>query len=319
MKFIKILEPSNIEKASIYAISNHSYFSLTNTPYPPHIMGSAVDIYHKYPYMCFEKGIVKKILRIPTPMYRYDAAKYDYVILIDLGSVTGKILHVKPHVKLGDKLYLGDYIGDYIISGYFRPWSSKHMHVEVRPKTNELGVSNGYFLKPSNELLRLINALPCTHSNEFHIMSISKSYLWIKPVDEGYFCVNLDENEEFILDAGFPHYGYGGLLSKYDIKENLLNQDSPLFVQSHVGVIGEVINYRSRRALIKFTSIPKMRFKNKDLPILGIGTYVLKNQLKVILNSSIRDVVKGSIITLRVVRVNNIPINKYLNKSFTAL
>ena len=219
MRFLRILKTSAIHGRSIdiYVPIRNTYFSLTNSPYPPHVMGIAVDIYTEYPYMPVELGVVRDVIRVETPRYRADSQGYDYIILIDLGYAVLKVMHVRPHVSIGDKLYLGDYIGEYLISGYLRPWSTPHMHLEVRPSEDPLRVRGGYFLEPTTELVRYLSRLPCSRTLRFKVIDSTNSYVWVVPIDEGYICTNVG-----ILDAGYPYYGYGGAIvvsnGKYEDK-----------------------------------------------------------------------------------------------------
>jgi len=71
-------------------------------------------------------------MEIKTPLRRSDAKSSDYLLILGLDSEhVAKILHIKPRVKIGEKLAYGDPIGETIISGYLFPWSEPHMHLEV--------------------------------------------------------------------------------------------------------------------------------------------------------------------------------------------
>jgi len=80
----------------------------------------------------FEEARVIEIREIKTPLHHSDAKSRDHLLILGLDSEhVAKILHIKPRVKIGERLAYGDPIGETMISGYLFPWSEPHMHLEV--------------------------------------------------------------------------------------------------------------------------------------------------------------------------------------------
>ena len=262
MRWVHALEGS----ADIY-VGPHDYLSMTNSPYPPHIVGYAVDIYTPQAYMPAEKGVVRRVIEFPAPRNRPDSPPSDYLINIDIGAgKVLKILHVEPGVRVGDLLMLGDYIGEIIVSGFLRPWSDPHMHVEVRREGDEVRALGSLRLTPTEELLRLIGR-ECVHSLKLRLASRSGTF-GVAEAD-GQICVRVGDAEA-ALDAGIPHYGIGGALCLEECSIGLASVGS--------AAIGEVSLLKDNgvalvKALTAFTA------RNT---LLGIGTYLMSRKVKLV-------------------------------------
>lgn len=262
MRWLRALEGAE----DIY-IAGGDYFSMTNSPYPPHIVGYAADIYPKYPYLPAEKGVVTRVISFPAPRNRPDAEKEDYVINIDLGRHALKILHVRPSVKPGDKLYLGDQLGELIISGYLRPWSDPHMHIEIRKKGDELRALGSLHLKPTQELIKELSTTPCTEEINPTIHEWHGTY-GIGKI-EGRACVRIG-TQECTLDAGLPHYTLGGALcTKPPTSETATMKGTK---------VAEVIARKDNGyTILHFTAALEA-----SPALLGLGTYLLTNKVKLV-------------------------------------
>lgn len=196
-------------------ISFTSFYSLFNSPYPAHRMGTAVDLYFNsddalFP---FEEGIITDIRWYNVPRKRVDALDREPLILIRLSSVTvAKILHVYPKVRIGEHVYFGDTIGKLIISGFMYPWSEKHMHLEVRPLWDPVRATGAYNVR----MLKATN-VPATNRIEGVIVEKNRHYLLVKPkntISEGLTpLITCQGGRIYSIEGGIPHYGYVGLLT----------------------------------------------------------------------------------------------------------
>ena len=291
---------------------NTSWFSLSDSPYPAHVLGYAADIYAPYPYMPAEEGVVSDILKVPTPKYRDDSITTDWVVIIDLGNGSAlKVLHVRPQVRIGDKVFLGDQLGNYVISGYFQPWSEAHMHVEVRPSKDLLRVRGGCKLAPTNELLNILGAAVPVHTNEFRVTFTSKSFYLVKPANGSFIFTNLG-NLKYVCDCGIPHYGYGAAIGNNTIRHNELEGKHLRILGYDVGVVELIDTYR-----LVFT--PKSTPYINKVSAYGIGTYILRNEVKIIPSQQLRqlNLKEGDVITLEFEYSSECKINhalKYLKK-----
>ena len=274
-----------LEGAEDILIMRGDYLSMTNSPYPPHIVGYAVDIYPSYPYLPAERGVVTRVISFLAPRNRPDAEKEDYLININVGNHVLKILHVKPSVKPGDKLYLGDPLGELIISGYLRPWSDPHMHVEVRKKGDELRALGSLYLKLTEEALNLAMQ-GCATTTELRVLKTSKSYGLAEVA--GQLCADV-QGMNAVLDAGLPHYGVGGTICPNHRCEGV--------IQLNGAKIGDVVTIKDNSTAI-FTASAAFRAGEA---LVGVGTYILTAKVKlVVLSGSLSE--PGSYVELRPVQ-----------------
>ncbi len=303
MSYLKFLAAEGRESLPIYLylyylssqLPRTTWFSLTDSPYPAHVLGHAVDIYSPYPYMPAEEGTVSQILRIPTPKYRDDAVTTDWVLIIDLGNdVVLKVLHVKPQVRVGEKVHLGDELGDYVMSGFFPPWSEPHMHVEVRSARDPLRVRGAYKLLPTKELLDVLASTGCASTNKFRITYVGKSFYLARPASGSAICADIGGGK-YVCDCGIPHYGYGAVVGELRVNSSL-DITSLRILDYDVGAVELAEPYR-----LIFT--PKSVPYVNGVPVRGVGTYLLRREVKIIpsrelqqLNLSIGDEV---VITFR--------------------
>lgn len=114
-----------------FEVPKEVWYSFFNSPYIGHRLGTAIDVYYSERALFpFEEGKIKEVKKIRTP--RYVPVDVDYLTIVEVKDFCLKILHVKTSVKVGEQLYLGDEIGEMIVSGFFSPWSDNHTHFELR-------------------------------------------------------------------------------------------------------------------------------------------------------------------------------------------
>lgn len=265
----------------IIHIPKGTYFSLTNSPYPTHIISSATDIYSKEPYMPCEYGVVERVIKFQPPRFRVDAEDYDYVILIKSRGYYLKILHVKPSVKVGDALKLGDYLGNYLISGYFRPWSSKHMHVEVRRLNDPLRALGSIDLVPTDYLMKYLRSLRPCRDLRFKVVSNEGTYYLVEPMGCDVIHAELGSSCHGVLDSGIPHYGVGGILV---VNGELSSVGDDLVINGDV--VGKALTTYPKRSLI--ITLFSKGFKIGNY-LVGLGTYLMSRYFKLVpLNGDVK-------------------------------
>ncbi len=258
-----------------------AYFSLTNSPYPTHILSSATDVYSKEPYMPCESGVVERVIKFQPPRFRVDANNYDYVILIKSRGYYLKILHVKPLVKVGDVLKLGDYLGNYLISGYFRPWSSKHMHVEVRRLDDPLRALGSIDLVPTDYLMNYLRSLRPCRDLRFKVVSNEGTYYSVEPIGCDVIHAELSSSCYGVLDGGMPHYGVGGVLI---VNGELSSVGNELVLNGDV--VGKALMINPRRSLVITLFSKGFRVGNY---LVGLGTYLMSKYFKLVpLNGDVK-------------------------------
>ena len=162
--YVTIAECKGVE----IRVPRSCWFSFFNSPYPAHKSSSAIDIYFPDLEALFpaDEGLVLEVERFECPRFRSDADGFDYLTIIKVGEdAVFKILHVKPKVEPGERVSLGDYIGDLWVSGYFYPWSDLHMHVEVRPPNDAKRALGAFRLDVSPAIKLISNPDPVSYTH----------------------------------------------------------------------------------------------------------------------------------------------------------
>ncbi len=190
----------NVKGINIHALNRFSFF---NSPYPAHKQGKAVDIYSSLSPV---EGKVKKIVKLSG----------DYLILIEClenPNVFAKILHIKPSVKVGEKINFGDQLGIFVRSKFFDPWTDNHLHLELREKEDAVRARGGY---------RLINAEktempPGKIKMNARVESISNNYITASLSEKHFTKIGKFyglKYKDSIICGGLPHYNFGGIINK---------------------------------------------------------------------------------------------------------
>jgi hypothetical protein len=153
------------------ALDGYRRFSLYNSPFPAHDRGCAVDLYpeggrRRAVAPSPVAGVVRATRTVRAPP-RPHAADRDHLVLIDVdpaasglrvagdggpGStgrhapdrdLVARLLHVDPAVAGGDRVALGDPLGETVRSGFFAPWVADHLHLGLRPADRNLRRASG--------------------------------------------------------------------------------------------------------------------------------------------------------------------------------
>jgi hypothetical protein len=201
---IEIAESNGIKLYS----ENEWFFSFTNSPYYSHKQLSSIDIYPK-------RGVTSAFSPVEGTVIEARKLKLmdDYFLAIKTGNreTCVKILHVKPTVRVGEHLKLGDEIGQFIWSPFFDFWTDLHMHLEVRPLDDRLRAGGAYPIDPKFSLIK--NSRRKKTPNSFRVEKKSDRYvLLVSESEVSIFStpVTLQFNDlQFSLEGGLPHYGHG--------------------------------------------------------------------------------------------------------------
>ena len=276
-----VFEPN----VKIYA-SESSHFSIGTSPYYAHQHAVGIDIYDQLTLENYEvvspvSGTVLQIkeMRAPQPKFK-EGCDTEYLTVIqnsdDKGTVF-KILHVKPALKVDQEIKPGDLLGTTIRNGYFAPWSSPHIHLELKKPEDVLRAKKGLHFLLNTEFDVIMNSNePINYEkiplkveyicDEFILCRFPADlYFHIKP----FFGIRgTSGSERFIIDGGIPQYKHGIV--------HFCDSGDPLQVQyiyfNNVKV-GTLKASQERYGLVQFNKV-KMRL-NK-IPIRGISLFLAK-------------------------------------------
>ena len=238
-----------------------TWYSFFNSPYIGHREGTAIDIYYPdKPVYPLEEGTVSEIKKIRTPSNI--PINEDFLIIIKLNEETClKVLHVKPAVNIGDKIYRGDEFGEMILSGFFMPWSDKHVHLEIRKCNDKYRARGGYPLVPI-----LQENVPSTSQNIFEVVEKKEEYYWLKPTNKDRAGLTPINYENFSIEGGLPYYEYGAIFGKRK-NLNLFNMHVSCshFLHNAVGIFDARFKIYANRQRIR-----------------GIGIYCNQEKIKLV-------------------------------------
>jgi hypothetical protein len=204
--------------------------SLYNSPYPAHERGHAVDLYPdsndgRSPVA----GEVLGTRTVRTPQKPY-AVEHDHLILVACDDdwcaaagleerVVARVLHVDPAVEAGDRVAVGDSLGEMVRSGFFAPWVDNHVHLGFRTGDQNLQRASG-----SLPLSLSTPVTPLAWDGTGRVVETGETYVVLDtPAHPGRaagWCglgadrgVSTPDATRGVLDGGLPHYDGGGFLS----------------------------------------------------------------------------------------------------------
>jgi len=281
-EFFKIIKEDLIE----VSIPKTSHFSLGTSPYYAHQNGLAIDIYHKlslenYKALSPIKGIVIKSKELIAPKPRFsDGINKEYLTLIQGKNKLKifKILHVKPSVKVGDKIEVGDEIGSTIKNGYFASWSSPHIHLEIRPRDDVIRARGGEsfsLLFDNTEKLNINNN--GTQENYKYIpltiVSVFEEFILARLPEDLYHKINpflgvkgKISDYNCIIDGGIPLYKRGVIL--LDNNHHIESKSLRMINSAELG------NLWNQRDCFGFIDYNPVKFYLNDKPIRGISLFI---------------------------------------------
>jgi hypothetical protein len=211
----------------IYVSVDIKAVSFVNSPYYAHAHLSAVDL---YPSRCDDpipspvKGRVVGIRSVKAPHQKNFRADEDEKLLLIANNATAttKILHLNPTVRIGDSVDVSEPVGNYVRSGFFNFWTPNHIHVEIRPANDPIRASGSFPMVP--KLLTNSKSFRSDKSDpgetRCEVISANPEFLLLRPLGSLFgllgghvgLAVLVDEQENAILDRGFPHYDRGEVL-----------------------------------------------------------------------------------------------------------
>jgi hypothetical protein len=285
LEFKPIAESMNIK---IYA-SKENFLSFFNSPYYAHKQASAIDIYtikrdYEEPALSPVDGKIVSIVHFKTPKPKhFVGSESDYIIGIESNenpNLWVRILHVKPKVKINQKISVGDEIGTYLQSGYFNFWTDPHIHVEIRNPNNIIRAKGGYVIDTLRTNKNELDSKEPLENKKFlegKVKFISKRYIILSLKNpklrfiRNFYGIEASiGNHKGILDCGFPHYGYGGI--HLEQSNGIKKGDFVRFLGINIGIVVNKIN-----DFIIFETIPlSVEINNKTLKGLSFYLYLDK-------------------------------------------
>lgn len=276
-----LIYESNVE---IYALE-HSHFTIGTSPYYAHQNAIGIDIYEQMTIENYEvvSPVSGKILQIkemqaPKPRFKGGIDK-EYLTVIENPNdknTVYKILHIKPALKVGQEIEPGDYLGTTIRNGYFAPWSSPHLHLELKRPQDVFRAKRGLSF-PLNTQKDIISDLQeeITYKeqipiiieyecNEFFLARFPDDlYYFIKPF---YGVKGTGGKQSFILDGGVPQYKHGIIHFKNEKEPQSIQQINLNGVK-----IGTLSSIHGNYGFVNFTPV---NITLKDIPIRGISLFL---------------------------------------------
>lgn len=190
-------------------VRRYDRVSLYNSPYPAHDAGCAIDLYPRRetaPSPVTGEVLATRSVRCPPKPY---AVEEDHLVLVDCGEVVARILHVDPAVEAGERLAVGDPIGETVRSGFFGQWVANHVHLGFR--------------EPDQNLRRATGSLPLEVNVEVdgvawdgtgEVVETGPTHVRLDAPDHpgsGFAALASDDGTP--LDGGLVHYAGGGALT----------------------------------------------------------------------------------------------------------
>lgn len=205
-------------------VRRYERFSLYNSPYPAHDRGRAIDLYPgtgrgtRATAGSPVAGEVVDTRTVECPPRPY-AVEHDHLIVIDAGDGEhlARILHVEPAVAPGDRVAVGDPLGELVRSGFFGRWVDDHVHLGFRaPDADPYRATGSLPVEPAVE----VTPLPWDGTGTVIETGPAHALLdaprregnggVVNPGTEGFVALASDEGVP--LDGGLVHYAGGGVL-----------------------------------------------------------------------------------------------------------
>jgi hypothetical protein len=238
--------------------------SLYNSPYPAHDAGHAIDLYpDTNDGVSPVAGEVLSTRTVRTPAKPY-AAAHDHLILVapdddwcaaaGVERVVARVLHVDPAVEAGDRVAVGDSLGEMVRSGFFAPWVDNHVHLGFRTPDQNLVRASG-----SLPVSLPTPPTPLAWDGVGRVVETGETYVVLdSPVHPGRdagWCgiVAGDPNagsargaRAGVLDGGLPHYDGGGVL---DAPATTTHPGTGTERAAPVSLLGRVVGDRHGRTV----------------------------------------------------------------------
>lgn len=266
-----------------------SHFSIGTSPYYAHQHAIGIDIYDQltpqnYKVLSPVAGKVLQIKELRAPKPRFNCGiDREYLTIIqnhDDKDTVFKILHVKPELYVGQKVKPGDPLGITIKSGYFAPWSSPHIHLELKKPKDVLRAKGGLSftlntqkearMNTSDKISRYerIPVKICYVYDDFFLGQFPDDlYFHLTPF---YGLQGNSENASFIIDGGIPQYKRG-LVHLSNSNKNLLSQA----IYFNTIQIGSINSFQGNYGLVDFNQVQILL---NNTPLRGISLFLAMNR-----------------------------------------
>ncbi|WP_132058142.1 hypothetical protein [Halorussus amylolyticus] len=203
-------------------LERYPRFSLYNSPYVAHDEGCAIDLYPQTddapdsddavnsddaPSPVAGEVVATRTVSAPPKPY---AVANDHLIVVDTGDHLARMLHVEPGVEPGDRVRVGDSLGEMVRSGFFAPWVDNHIHLGFRERD-----ADPYRASGSLRVEAGVEVEPVLWDGAGVVVERADTYVVLDSPDhpapgERFAGIACEEGE--VLDGGLPHYDGGGVL-----------------------------------------------------------------------------------------------------------
>lgn len=265
------------------------FISYFNSPYYAHQKATALDIYTlNRNYDVAFSPIAGRVTKIHSfmPPGRSFLQQHDPEQLIILASKSLpprfiRLLHISSAVKVGDCIAVGDELGTLIRSGFFNYWTDPHIHIDVRRHGNLLRAKGSLPLTPRPIHLpkSKLQDPPSSPRRDLTIVQVKREYILAKTMNalqiNGVYGFDGKVNTTLgVLDAGLPHYSYGGV---HFAKSIPVAPGSPIRIGSQI--VG-TITYTTPHYAI-FQAKPLNIYLNGQR-VHGLSLYLYLNNLRLL-------------------------------------
>lgn len=202
-------------------LDQYERFSLYNSPYRAHDRGRAVDLYpgcDAAPSPVAGTVVDTRTVRCPNRPYAVDE---DHLVVVDTGDRLARVLHVDPAVEPGDRVAVGDPLGEPVRSGFFGRWVDNHLHLGFRRRDADPHRASG-----SLPVAVDVDVTGLPWDGTGTVVETGPTHARLdaparSPVD-GWVAVASDEGVP--LDGGLVHYSGGGVLAPHAGPVSLLGR-----------------------------------------------------------------------------------------------
>lgn len=197
-------------------LDRYPRFSCYNSPYPAHDRGCAVDLYPES--NAGRSPVAGEVLdtrtvRCPRRPYAVDR---DHLVVVDVADdwaggagrdLVARVLHVDPAVSTGDRVKIGDSLGEMVRSGFFGQWVDNHVHLGFRRAD-----ANPYRASGSLPVAPQVAVTGAPWDGTGTVVEVGETYARldapVHPKPGSWASVAADDGTP--LDGGLVHYAGGG-------------------------------------------------------------------------------------------------------------
>jgi len=186
----RVMILGSVGAIDVWAPCRKWFLSFFSSPYYPHIMCRAMDLSTSLEFggdaLSPISGVVRSIKRVeagPGPF-----GKEDYVIFVETRKAWVKIMHIEPRVRVGERIRVGEPIGRYIRTNFFRRHDLPHMHIEIH-RSRSVRPTRAVPIDPSPSLLETLAArsIDANASNVIYArpVYVCNDYTLLQPITRG--------------------------------------------------------------------------------------------------------------------------------------